>query len=443
MRADWGRLRWVLVACGIGGASLPVEADHYDDSRARIEAALAAFENKDYATLLTETIAANTLRADHPTFAYYLAVAQALNGDAPAAAAALERIAGWGLYVRAEDSPHFAVVAGHPAVQRAFTALRANHEERGTAPVAFALPAEGGLWEGIACDPATGDTFHSDLHHARIIRRDSSGQVTPFATMPGTGFGSGGMAIDPIRHLLWVSSPAMPEVAGFSPEWAGQSRLVAFDLTSGAITREIPLADDDRAPESTVVDVTVAPDGTVYAADSASPVIWRVPAGSSAAEVWAEISAPGARHSLQGATLSDDANWLFVADYSTGLHAVSVATGETHFLDWIEPMTTSLLGIDGLVRWANDLFAVQNGVNPVRLIRIGLRYDEASARPIGIEGVETWAANTPGLTDPTLLGTDPAGLLVIGDAGWAHFGESPEPDSALREVPILRLSLKE
>lgn len=442
MRARWIRAGLILAAGGLGGGMPPASADDYDDARSHIQAAVAAFEQEDHATLLTEALAADALRSDHPTFAFYLAAAHALNGDAEATAEVLERIAGWGLYVRAEGSPHFAAVAPHAAVQRAFARLRANQVEQGDAAVAFEFPAEGGLWEGIAFEPSTNATFHSDLHHARIIRRAADGEITNFATIPMAGFGCGGMAIDGQHNLLWVSSPALPEVVGYTDDLAGKSRLFAFDLTTGELARQIALSGDEPR-ESTVVDVTVAAEGTVYAADSTSPVIWRVLAGSDTAEAWAEITSPGSRHSLQGTTLSADEAWLFVADYSTGLHAVAVATGEAHLLEWLEPATTSLLGIDGLFREQRALIATQNGVNPARLIKISLHYDDQGSRPRGIGHASTVAANLSGIDDPTLLTRDQAGILFIGNAGWSHFGQNPEPDSEHRMVPILRVPFRE
>lgn len=418
---------------GIAMASL-LPADDYTEAQTLLSEGFSAYKSEDFATFRDRVAAAAKLRPDHAYYLYNLAAGHALNGDANEAARVLQQLASWGIHFPAESSPAFAEVRDHPEMAVALKALHDNLTPRGAIQTAFELPANGGLWEGIAYRSKTKDTFHSDLHHALIFRRTNVGLITKFAAMPTTGYGCGGMAVDEARSLLWVSSPAMPEVTAYTTELEGRSQLVAFDLETGSVKRLIELPQNKEQPH-TVVDLTVATDGTVYAADSTSPIIWRITSASDKAETWSTIESPGTRHSLQGTALSSDGTWLFVADYSTGLHAVSIATKESHFLPWKGQPFTTLLGIDGLSITGDTLIASQNGVSPARVLAIKL----SGAEIPEISTVTTRASGWPNLPDPTLITPTDEGFLIIGNAGWPHFGESPAPDSPDRTVPILHL----
>jgi hypothetical protein len=426
-----------IIVSGIGIAGLPCPSilaadDDYDRARTLLDEAFAAHIAEDYGTVLAKAAEAAVIRPDHARFQSTLAAAHALNGDADAAASVLQKLASWGITLGAAGSPAFDQVRDDPKIQNAFAALEANQQPRGIRNLAFELPANAGLWEGIAYRIATQETFHSDLHHATLHRRDAHGKITTFAPMPTAGFGCGGLAVDEPRALLWVSSPAVPEVHNFTPELAGRSQIVAFDLTDGSVVRIVDLPQSADSPR-TVVDLTLATDGTVYAADSTTPFIWSIEPGADTPEIWARIDSPGSTHSLQGLALSSDESWLFVADYSTGIHAIATATKQSILLPWEGPATTTLLGIDGLAIQGDTLVATQNGVSPARVLAIDL----SLMAPPRITAVRTLIGGFPELTDPTLLTPTADGFLVIGNAGWSHFGQQAQADTPSRTVPIL------
>lgn len=412
----------------------PTQADDYTTAQSLLNEGFAAYETEDFATFRDRAAAAVKLRPDHARYLYSLAAGHALNGDAAEAAEVLRQLATWGIHLPAETSPAFAAVRDHPDMADALKALHENLTPHGEIQTAFEIPANGGLWEGIAYRSKTKETFHSDLHRALIFRRTKAGAITEFTHMPTAGFGCGGLAVDEKHSVLWVSSPAMPEVHSFTPELEGRSQLVAFDLTDRSVARIIDLPQSPDHPH-TVVDLNIAPDGTVYTADSASPIVWRIAPESDQAEAWATIDSPGLRHSLQGSALSSDGAWLFVADYSTGLHAVSTKTAESTFLPWNGAPITTLLGIDGLSIDGDTLIASQNGVSPARVLAIDISLNSAPQ----ITAIRTLASGWPELSDPTLLTSTDDGFLIIGNAGWLHFGDNPAPDSPERQIPILRL----
>lgn len=419
-----------------GQTASPNAGDAYARAAAEIRAGVQAYTARDYAAFLTHTQAAVDLRGDHPTYRYYLAAAHALLGEAAPTAAVLQSLVRDGLYVPAATEADFDPVRATPAVAAALAALEDLRTPRGEAPIAFALPAQDGLWEGITHDAEHDVTYLADLHHATIVARDARGDTRRFAEIPDRGFGCGGMALDPARGLLWVSSPALPEVASFLPDQTGQSRLYAFRLDDGRLARVVRLPLDEV---HAVVDLTVARDGTVYASDSTAPIIWRIAAESAVAEPWGRITAPGLRHSLQGLALTADDRWLVVADYSTGLHRVDTATGFATFLtdDALPAQPPCLVGLDGLAIRGDEILAVQNGVEPHRVLRIGLRYRPAASIGPTVTAIQVLASGHPQLADPTLVTATGTGFLAIGEAGWSYFGASAAPAPSTRTVPVL------
>ena len=404
----------------------------YEEAAAAMTRAIAAYRTGEHVAFLNAMQLACELRTDHPTYLTYLAAAQALNGDAQATARTLSQLASWGLVVDAEEQTEFDAVRDDEAVQAAFAALRHNQQARGTVMTRLTLSAAGGLYEGLTEDPKTERLYLSDLHHARILQIDKAGTTRVFASSPAKGFGFGGLCIDAARRLLWVASPAMPEVEGFEEAWSGQSQLLAFNLEDGSLVQRValPLAVDAA---HTVVDLFVAPDGTVYAPDSASPVIWRVTPDADVAELFATIDRPGSRHSLQGAALSPNGEWLLVSDYSTGLHRIHLQDQRIEFLNTPTDHIGTAIGIDGIAVINHTLLAVQNGVSPARLLRIQLS-------PTGLPLDATVAASgLPEVDDPTLVTASADGILAIGRAGWPFFGPRARTDSPERIVLVVRV----
>ena len=415
-----------------------VAPDPYQLATDAVKAATTAYREGDFEIFRDQMIVANQHRTDHPTYRYYLAAAFAKTNDAARAATVLSSIADSGLHVPAEVEEDFAAVASDSLIQAAYTQLRANLAPRGSVEVAHTLPARGGLWEGVTWDETENRLFLSDLHHGAIYQLTDHAELTLFARLPADGFGCGGMAIDAARGLLWVSSPALLEVNHFDAALSGQSRLLALALSDGRLVRRIEFPSDENAP-CTVVDLTVAANGTVYAADSASPVIWRITPDHDKPAILARIDQPGSRHSLQGLALTSDERWLLVADYSTGFHAIALSGEPTvHFLSPPATLATAL-GIDGIALTGNQLVVVQNGVAPTRMLEITLELDPRGQRAPTLTGYRVIFSGQPSAPDPTLVTKTPEAFIAIGNAGWKHFGPQAEPDELNRTLTLIRL----
>lgn len=90
-----------------------------------------------------------------------------------------------------------------------------------------------------------------------------------------------GVLVDPATHTLWLcSSPG----ALRSPPVTGTASLMSFDLRSGRQTGHYPFP----APASVCNDISVAPNGDVYASDTPNGRILRLTKGEKSLTVFAE-----------------------------------------------------------------------------------------------------------------------------------------------------------
>jgi hypothetical protein len=421
----------VLVALFIAALTLPAPLgaapargkSHLDFRREAEE----AYRRKDYAAALTASKSALALRPDSPPYLHNLAALSALTGDAAAALSYLRQLAALGVAMPIERDPDFAKLQGTPGFLEVLRQLGANREPRGAADVFAELPGRTGIIEGIAFRARTGDLFFSDVHQRCIWRRDRTGQIVRFTADDEELLGIFGLALDEAHNTLWAATAAVPEMSGYNPEMKGLAAIAEFNLATSELRRVIPIPSDGR--DHGLGDLLVAPDGTVYATDSIAPVIWRLAPGDE--EVDKLVDSP-VFSSLQGLVLVE--RTLLVADYSNGLFAIDIGSGDITAL--APPPNTTLLGIDGLVGVPGGIVAVQNGVEPQRLLHLGLSPDMRS-----ITACRVLAAALPHFTDLTLVTLASDRPTLIAGAGWEGFDPAKTKTPAAHTVRIFQVNL--
>ncbi|MBL9200304.1 MAG: hypothetical protein JNL39_07340 [Opitutaceae bacterium] len=382
-------------------APLGAVAQSHPELHADAARAAAAGDLKGARTAISAALAQ---RPDSPRYLRELAAYATQGGDAPAAIAALRRIATLGLAPAVERDPLFAPLQGTRDFREVGRLFAENREPRGEVTALAELPGRNGLIEGIAFRARTGDLFLGDVHHRCIWRRRGDGPLERFSVETEDALGIFGLAIDEPRGALWAAMTAGPEISGFTADLKGLAALAEFDLSTGELRRIVDLPDDARA--HALGDLIVAADGTVYATDSLAPVIWRVTPGAEEAEVFTESDSI---HSLQGLVLAGRA--LVVADFANGLLTVDLAARRVTRI--ATPPGTTLVGLDGLVAEAETLVAVQNGTTPQRVLRLRLAPDLAS-----VESVVVLASGHPGLDDLGLVTLMRERPIVVAGAGW-------------------------
>jgi len=411
-------LGFALLA-GPAFTAAPAASTHQDWRRE----ATRARERGDYPAYLAAAEAAVALRPDSPRYRLSVASAYALNARPADALAALGRLADLGVFIPIEQHPDFAALRARPEFREVVAALAAQKNPRGRAAVAFELPAMAGIVEGLAYRRATGDYFFGDVRERCVWRRSVDGTLHRFSAPDAGLLGVFNLAVDETRHRLWIATSAQPEIAGYTPDLKGRGALCALDLDSGRVVRTCPLPADGR--DHCLGDLLLAPDGTVFATDSVAPVIWRLPPGGDHLEPFVESAEFS---SLQGLGLVGDGHRLLVTDYANGIRLVDLRTRRITSVN--PPPHATLLGLDGLVVRGHTVVAVQNGIEPQRVVRI--TFDDAFEH---VTDFTVLASSQPGLDDLTLL-TEVAGhLCVVAQSGWAGF-DSPKATPAPHRVQI-------
>jgi hypothetical protein len=266
------------------------------------------------------------------------------------------------------------------------------------------------LLEGIAHDGRR--LYLGAVAGRNILTLDRGGR--PSTLLPESLLGVFGLAADPKRNRLWAATALLDE--------PGRSELVEIDtLRRRAIARHAP---PDGNPVASFGDVALTPDGDVLVSDSKGGAILRLRRGSKALET---VVPAGKMRSPQGMVATRGR--LIVADYSTGLHQVDLATGASAPIEG-----ANIRGVDALIGWRGDLIAIQNGGAVPRILR--LKFD-AAGNPAGGDVLYEGGV----LIEPTLGTVVGDHLLFIGRSQWGEADAKGKVKAGSGPTRVMSLAL--
>lgn len=425
--------RAALLAVVTLSACLVVLAQEGQRHDARYYETLAgkAYQSKDYAAFLENMKQAAALRPDHPRVVYNLSAAYALNGRKTESLEWLTRLARMGLAYAAEKDDDFASIKDSQEFANVVALLQKNRSPVGVAANAFTVREKGLVPESVAYDPSTKDFYVSSVYRRKILRVTPKGEATEFASERDGLWSVMGMKIDAARRELWVCTAAQPQMSNYVSAERGRSGVFKFDLRTGRLAGKYMLPDD--AKQHWLGDLVVNSRGDVYATDSVSPALYVLRRGADKFETVIE-GEPFV--SPQGLDFSADGKRLFVADYSNGVFVVDPETKK--YAPLAPAPDSTMLGIDGLYFHRGRLVAVQNGVNPNRVVQFFLSKDLTR-----VERFETVAANLPAFDEPTLGVIVKDDFYFVANSQWGAVDEQGKlsPQEKLRELVVLKLRL--
>ncbi len=199
---------------------------------------------------------------------------------------------------------------------------------------------------------------------------------------------------------------------------SARNAVVRYDLKKGR------LLDRFAAPEAVQLnDLAVAPNGTLYVTDSMSGTLFRKKPDEA---VLTRFGETGALRGANGIAVAPDGK-LYVT-LSSGIARVDTATGEPTRLP--QPDTVVTGGCDGLYWHDGDLFGVQNGTNPGRVIRIALA--DKGQRIAGLTVLQSH--HHPEFDEPTTGAIANGSLHVIGNSYVTHY----QPDGTIKYADDLK-----
>jgi len=383
--------------------------------RLRAEAA-AAIRAGDLAGAETRLEAALALYPASPGSLLRLARVEGAAGKPDEAIAHLKTYAELGMAGDLSADPALKPLTDLPGFAPVATRLRANAAAKGEPSEVIQPGGAGEIWEGVVA--VDGGWLLSSVTTRTIVQATADGTLKPFFQPDAEAGGLFGMAVDRRDKALWVaeaSGPGIPGAAG-----ARRTGLLKLSLKDGRILARYPAPDDGKPHQ--LGDVTLAPDGTVYASDSLGAVVYRLKRGGAALEPFVaatEMASP------QGMVACPGGGALVVADYTTGLHRIDLKTGADRLVGGTDAV--ALAGTDGLSRLPRKgggltLLATQNGVAPQRVLALRLSPDCRTLLDAGV-----LASGGTDLDDLSLGAAGGSGVVVIGSSGWAGYDGEGRP----------------
>jgi hypothetical protein len=354
--------------------------------------AIESFHKQDYRAALEKLIEADRRVPGNPSTIFRLAVTYCHLGQQAAGMQQLRRLVRMRTHFALNEEAAFAELGKTIEFRQLVEAMEKLRSEKSfRAKPVFRVADPTFLPEGIAYDPKTRSLFLSSVYYRKIVRFDSKGKLTDFIA-PGQNdiWSISGIGVDAVRRVLWACSNRFEGSEGYTSGMQKQAALYAFDLDTARLKVHYSMQEsgDDHFCDG----ITLSPNGTVFLADSAGLIIYQLKPGGEKLHV---LVGSDAGISPQGLSLSRDGRILYASDYLSGLYAIGMSSGKISRVK--EDPPDSLAGIDGLVACGKDLIAIQNGIQPNRIVMLKM-----SADGMTVKAVKLLEVNHPLFGEPTL-----------------------------------------
>lgn len=398
---------------------LAQRADSAATARRLVASARSSLAGGDSSTALGSLLAATRAWPDQGAYrvmAARLAAATGHDAEALALLAALNADS-YGWNTRAAE---YASLEGDPVFRALADSALAKQRPLLRSTVHRVLPDERLHPEAVAFDPGSGRVFVTSVRQRKVIVLQPDGRVADFVDGGGLPLDAVlGAVVDTARQRLWLTSSPMPEAEG---ESSGAAAVVAVDLRNGVPLGRWEVPDDGQS--HLLGEVTLAPDGGVYATDSRHPAIYRVPDPDRSGTLTEAPFHSADWVSLQGLTFAADGELAWVADWTTGLFRIDIRSGT------VGPVAGSsrdyLLGIDDLLLASDGgLVAIQNGIVPPRVILLALGEQGDT-----VTSLTVLDRHLPEATEPSGGALVAGALLYVANAPWGHYLPDGRPDPA-------------
>jgi hypothetical protein len=391
----------------------PLDRKHFDELN---QQATRAYRQAEWNTLRTillriqESIPART-----PDFLMRMAAVEAHLGNKQQSLEWLNRYAAMGLSRNLEVEPVFQTLSTETGYQPLLKRMKDNRAPLQKAELVCALSAADTMPEDLAYDQVAQRFLVSSIQHHTVYalsvpRNDGSCTLNSLAPIQAMQrWPVMALSSDPTRKLLWFTASAMEGFPNVPQEENGKSSLYAANSRSGAIERRFDLS---TGQAGVLGDMSISSDGAVYVTDSQGGGVYRVRGNLKTARL--EQIATGFL-SPQTPVVASDHKRLFVADYAMGIAIVDLtAPSPPSALNYLpHPADIAVTGLDGLCLFGDSLYGIQNGTNPVRIMRY--RLDTQQTRILSAEVIEQ--ANDR-LGEPTHILAHDGWLYVIANVGW-------------------------
>ena len=416
-------LSWKFIATGIvagclataGSSQKAIDRDHYRDLTKQLSERAGQKDWQGARNVLTQI--GQELPVATPRYLLTVASVEAHLGHKEEALKWLQRFAATGLYYEPANDNDLKPLMGERAGKKLAVQMRENSKSIAHAKIVCSLPQADTMPEDIAYVPSLHSFVVSSIRHHTLFRislpsgdaKECSMQELPLGK-DAKRWPTMAVSFDARRNVLWVTASAMPGFKGFPKEDEGKAVLMEVDPASGKLLHSF--APDTKGP-AVLGDMFVAAEGTVYVTDSIGGGVYRLRGDVETARL--EQIADGL-FSPQTPVVAGDSKRLFVADYAMGVAVLDLPPpgSQAKPLYLAHPENIATVGLDGLYLDGDSLIGIQNGTEPIRILRLKLNREQTQ---IISSDVLEQASDQMG--DPTHATLANGWFYVSANVGWS------------------------
>ena len=408
-----GRLHLIVafLLWGISSQNAPGAVEELAQLQKQAHAAHVAGNKQGY---LEAALKVRTLLNDAPNAIEATARAYAEAGDNDRALAALSDFAAIGQAdetLLAGEDKAFVALHNLPAYKSILETFRQNKKPIARSEKAFALADSGLIPEDIDLDPLSKTFLITSVLKRKIVRVDSSGKMSLFASSP-SGWPMMAMKVDAKHNRLWATEVALDGFAAAPKNDWGRSAVLCFDLKTGALLNRT-----EGPPHSALGDMALTTAGDPIVSDGDGGGVYKIEDGRLQLINGKDFISPQTPVVFPGGRIAA------VPDYLRGIGILNLKSGEVQWVnrpEGAQPGGTkvALNGVDGLYYGDGSLILTQNGTSPVRVVRMKL--DRSQTTVVSEEIIERATAT---LGDPTHGVVVGRWFYYIANSGWDKLDE--------------------
>lgn len=397
-----------------------------------LEQAAQAYQQQDIEAWVEATEKLHELRPYNQDFMRHLVEGHAQLGNLSQAYNMMLKMQQQGLAEDWDEVDAVEPLRDHQVYDHLSRLMSDAGEPFGEVDVFSRLGAEHAMPEGMAYDPERDRLLVGTVRDGEILASENGEDWTVIAspdTVPEL-LGVFDLAVDAERGHLWVATGRVSQFQGEPREDDVRSSLLRLDLETGELQAEFPVS--SGSGRNLLGSLAVTGDGSVFAADTQAPIIYRLQPGQ---ETLRPYFGHSSFTSLRGLALNDDDSLLYIADYELGLFVID-ATGGQQAWQLNVPDSFNAGGIDGLFYWENHLVAIQNAITPERVVRL-----ELEGNGLGVANVAPLAAAHEDFDTPTFGAINGQDLYFFGASHWQHVDAAGRAQGELPQVPVMKIDV--
>ncbi|MEP0986958.1 hypothetical protein [Ekhidna sp.] len=327
---------------------------------------LKAHEEKNYELFLAKMISIDSMRPNYPAVVYNLAGGYALTGNEEKSIEILQK------YILMDATQDFTQDDDFKSIWESNALLDIQKRQK---ELNIRIdPAEQKQFkllhthpESISYAEKQAAYFIGGVRDGNIWKVGKDGSTVLWAETAKNSWSVMGLQVSKDEKLLWSCTSSMSNYQAYKHAEEGYASVLKYDLKNGELLETYALPGGHNFG-----DLITDRNGNVYISDGIANKIYWISEKNGKLEAYVDLS--GKVFNLQGLTLDETEENLFLSDYIDGIYKLNLKTKQVKKLK-IEAEDILIKGIDGLYYKNNSLLGLHNGTKPNRVIKYMLSDD--------------------------------------------------------------------